>query len=145
MAPCIPVLRKGFGNHLRQGSRTGQTQATGSLSGKKCRSKQAHRVQEEHRSGLGRKTSSPACPTKAQRVQQEHPGPLQRWRWDAVFTAVSLLVLLNMGSQPVPQTRLSRSSPSHRVKVIVETRKREIYSVWPQDKKEDCLCPTPRT
>lgn len=105
------------------------SQGKGSLSGK--RPEQTGSQSSRGASGLGRKTSSPACPTKAQRVQQEHPGPLQRWRWDAVFTAVSLLVLLNMGSQSVPRTRLSRSSPSHRVKVIVETRKREIYSVWP--------------
>ena len=28
---------------------------------------------------------------------------------------------------------------------LIEKQEKEIYSVWPQDKKEDCLCPTPRT
>lgn len=50
---------------------------------------------------------------------------------DAVFTAVSPLVLLNLRSQPAPQARLSHPSPIHRVRVLVKTRKWKIYSMWP--------------
>lgn len=91
-----------------------------------------------------------------------HPGPLQRWRplasaadehiGGAAFTAVSMLVLLDMGVTACTQARFSLPSPISQFKESTlwwKTGKGHLFNVATlEDVLErivtKCLCPTPR-